>query len=131
MIDDRPLLNLDAPPLPAKVRQPKRRVKAPLPELPPSPPAESWLITVAASGNGPPGIIRVRRFLKNAYRRHKLKCLRVECLGIPATPDNPTGNQSSKGHRGPQIGLGKAKMKRLVALRNKIATLAASLHENQ
>ena len=102
---DRPLFNK---PMAPATRQPKRRVKAPLPELPPSPPAESWLITVAASGNGPPGIIRVRRFLKNAYRRHKLKCLRVECLGIPATAGEPTGNQSSKGHRGPQIAFNEA-----------------------
>ena len=93
---DRPLFNK---PMAPATRQPKRRVKDPLPEPPPKPPAESWLITVAASGNGPPGIIRVRRFLKNAYRRHKLKCLRVECLGIPATAGEPTGNKSSDGPR--------------------------------
>ena len=90
----RPLF--DTPP----VARPKpKRIQTPV--LPINP-KESWRVTLTPMGAGPPGIVRVRRLLKSAYRGHKLRCIRIECVGDAGTPGIPTHNTSSEGLQGPQ-----------------------------
>ena len=42
--------------------------------------AASWTITLAAEGDGPPAVVRVRRLLKAARRAYGLRALEVREL---------------------------------------------------
>ncbi len=121
-------------PIAQPTRKPKRRAKRPAtPLIPvaPKPLPETWTVQFSAAPGDVPPVCRIKHVLKFAWRRHHLRAKIIAQPAPAAKPGNQMTNGSSNGQRGPQIGLGKAKMARLVALRNKIATLAASLHENQ
>ncbi len=93
--------------------KPARRAKSATPLLPvaKSPP-ESWRVTFQTAGTGAPGLVRLKRVLKNAYRAHKLKAISVEPMGTIATPCEPTGNQSSESQRGPETAANEAERRK-------------------
>jgi hypothetical protein len=57
--------------------------------LPTGKPAFALTLEAVPSWNGPPAIIRLRRFLKAALRSYGLKC--TECREAPAKPAAPSG----------------------------------------
>lgn len=42
-----------------------------------------WILTFRPEGDGPPDAIRVRRLLKDALRRHRLRCIDYQREDIP------------------------------------------------
>ena len=129
-MNDRPLFARPPTQITRKGKLRAKRPALPLVAVPAKTP-ESWTVQfVAAPGDVPP-VCRIKHVLKFAWRRHHLRAKIIAQPAPAAKPGNQMTNGSSNGQRGPQIGLGKAKMARLVRLRDKIATLAATLHENQ
>ncbi len=90
--------------------KPARRAKSATPTIPvpAKAPPESWRVTFQTAGTGAPGLVRLKRMLKNAYRAHKLKAISVEPMGTIATPCEPAGNQSSESQRGPETAANQA-----------------------
>ena len=116
MIDNRPLLQLDTPPLPAKTRKTKVRRAVPTIPVPPKMPPESWTVQfTAAPGNDAPPICRIRLLLKSAWRRHRLKARIV--AGPPAitTPGDSMTDISPDDQRGPQTAFNRTRKNEVVA----------------
>ncbi len=103
----------------APTAAPTRRVKTgravPTIPVPPKPPVQSWTITFVAVPDSVPGIIRVRRVLKNAMRRYKLRARIVAEPGTIATLGHSTGNQSSDGHRGRETAFNRTRKNEVAA----------------
>ncbi len=115
MIDDRPLFDS---PSAAPTRKPKRRAKhlaTPLIPVAPKPTPETWTVQFTAAPGNAPEICRVKRLLKSAWRRYRLKARIVAWPGTIATPSHSTGNQSSEVPRGPQTAFNRTGKNEVVA----------------
>jgi hypothetical protein len=56
----------------------------------------SFLVELRAEGEGPPAVVRLRRWLKAALRQHGLRCVRVQ--EMPGTRPVQLDKPASAGH---------------------------------
>ena len=120
-------------PIAQPTRKPSRRAKhlaTPLIPVEPKPTPETWTVQFTAAPGNAPEICRVKRLLKSAWRRYRLKARIVAGPGTIATPGDSTGNQSSKAQRSRETAANEARMARFVRLRDKIQRLVDNLKEN-
>ncbi len=69
--------------------------------LPTGKPAFALTLEAVPSWNGPPAIIRLRRFLKAALRSYGLKC--TECREAPGKPVAPSPPEARSGPERPDV----------------------------
>lgn len=91
-MNDRPLF--DRPPTQI-TGKPKRRAKhlaTPLIPVAPKPTPETWTVQFTAAPGNAPEICRVKRLLKSAWRRYRLK---ARIVAGPGRPAEWSGNHGS------------------------------------